>query len=93
MRSGRVNPNAEKAIARHEVHLKLPELLAACRRFLKPTGRFYMVHRLNREKEVLLMLEKFRFRVRYRKSTLGQDHKNLLLIEAELQNADNEEPI
>ncbi len=29
---GRLNPNQQKAIARHEVGLKLPELVKACRR-------------------------------------------------------------
>jgi len=50
---GRLNPNLQKAAARHEIFLTLHEVLAAARRFLKPGGRLYLSHLESRKSEVL----------------------------------------
>jgi tRNA1Val (adenine37-N6)-methyltransferase len=50
---GRLNPNLQKAVARHEIALTLAEVLAAARRFLKPGGRFYLSHLESRQAEIL----------------------------------------
>src|SRR6185436_475233 len=50
---GRLNPNLQKAAARHEVFLKLEEALAAAQRFLKPGGRLYLCHLESRKDEIL----------------------------------------
>lgn len=42
--SGRINPNTERAAARHEIHLNLHELLQITRRFLKTGGRFAVIY-------------------------------------------------
>lgn len=39
-RSGRLNPNSERAIARHEIHLNLEQLLSTVRRILCTGGCF-----------------------------------------------------
>jgi tRNA1(Val) A37 N6-methylase TrmN6 len=41
---GRLNPNMQKAAARHEVFLTLEEVLAAAGLLLKPGGRLYLSH-------------------------------------------------
>jgi len=61
---GRLNPNLQKAAARHEVSLTLVELLAAARRFLKPGGRFYFSHLESRKSEILVNLERAGFLIR-----------------------------
>lgn len=38
--SGRLNPNPQRAIARHEIHLNLEQLLTSVRRILRTGGRF-----------------------------------------------------
>lgn len=38
--SGRLNPNRQRAIARHEIHLNLEQLLTSVRRILRTGGRF-----------------------------------------------------
>ena len=58
---GRLNPNLQKAAARHEVFLKLEEVLAAARRFLKPGGRLYLSHLESRQSEILENLERTGF--------------------------------
>jgi len=50
---GRLNPNLQRAAARHEVFLKLEDVLAAARRFLKPGGRLYLSHLESRKTEIL----------------------------------------
>lgn len=42
--SGRLNPNAERAYARHEIHLNLNELIQVSRRFLRTGGHFAVIY-------------------------------------------------
>lgn len=41
---GRVNPNRQKALARHEISLDLGTLMSCSRRLLRHRGRFYIVY-------------------------------------------------
>lgn len=50
---GRLNPDPEKAVARHEIHLSLAELASAARRFLSEDGRCFLVHLAGRERDAL----------------------------------------
>lgn len=50
---GRINPNLQRAIARHEVMLTLDQLLAATTRILTPHGRFMIVFPMERLHEVV----------------------------------------
>jgi tRNA1Val (adenine37-N6)-methyltransferase len=51
--AGRLNPNRQKAIARHEMKLNLPDLLQAARRMLRTAGKFYIVYTVERLIELL----------------------------------------
>jgi tRNA1Val (adenine37-N6)-methyltransferase len=42
--SGRLNPNPQRAIARHEIHLNLEQLLSSVRRILRTGGRFATIY-------------------------------------------------
>ena len=42
--SGRINPNLQRAIARHEIHLNLSQLLKTVRRVLRTGGRFATIY-------------------------------------------------
>lgn len=61
--SGRLNPNWQRAIARHELLLTLTELVASAWRCLKPGGRFYLVHRADRQKEIEALMLRHRMAV------------------------------
>jgi len=50
--AGRLNPDPEKAAARHELSLDLADLFAAARRFLAPGGRFDLIHLWERRADV-----------------------------------------
>lgn len=45
--SGRMNSNTQKALARHEIGIRLPELLSVVKSFLKKGGRFYLIYPVN----------------------------------------------
>ncbi|MDY0222169.1 MAG: methyltransferase [Desulfobacterium sp.] len=50
---GRINPDSQRAIARHEVMLTLDQLLAAATRILTPHGRFMIIFPMERLHEVV----------------------------------------
>ena len=56
--TGRVCPEPERAIARHEIQVTLPELLAAARRILRTGGRFAMIYIADRLVEVLMQMSR-----------------------------------
>ena len=53
---GGVNPTDEEAIARHEVHLPLSDLVRASRRLLRPRGRLAVVYPTPRLPELFVAL-------------------------------------
>jgi tRNA1(Val) A37 N6-methylase TrmN6 len=79
---GRINPNSQRAVARHEIELTFPELAAACRRFLKPGGRFDFVHLAERETDITANLKICKFRILSKQYIGGTGSKTLFLAEA-----------
>ncbi len=53
---GLTNPEAPKAIARHELQCTLEDLVRVTEQLLKPGGHFYMVHRPFRLAEIMVTL-------------------------------------
>jgi tRNA1Val (adenine37-N6)-methyltransferase len=51
--SGRMNPGAERAVARHEIHLCLKDLMQVCRGVLKTGGRFAVIYPVERLVDLL----------------------------------------
>lgn len=56
--SGLINPEEGKAIARHEIKLKLPELVSAADYLLKPKGRFFFIYLPERLSEIFESLRR-----------------------------------
>ena len=54
------NPEAPKAIARHEILCTLEDVAAQAAKVLKPGGNFYMVHRPFRLAEIMVVLREYR---------------------------------
>ena len=79
---GRINPNRQKAWARHEIQLTFPQLIKACQQFLQPKGRFCFVHLAARESHVLANLKDHGFLVRRKQYSQAKGRKPLLLVEA-----------
>jgi len=75
---GKLNTNRQKSIARHEITLTLPELLATCRKILPSQGRLHLAHLRLREAEIRRELKAHGFLRIERRAVVG----DLLLLEA-----------
>lgn len=82
--SGRLNPNPEKAIARHELTLTLEQLLQACQHLLTPGGLLAMVYHPSRLAELCARLEAAHLRPRRLRlvHSIAPADASLVLIEA-----------
>lgn len=83
-RSGRINPDPERAIARHEILASLNDLLSAALRLMKPKGRIAMVYPAARLADLMVRLRSFglepkRIRMLY---PGPQEEAKLVFIEA-----------
>lgn len=54
--SGRINPNRQRAIARHEIKTTLYDVVETARRMLKLSGRFVMVYPAERMTDILTQM-------------------------------------
>lgn len=54
------NLDAPKAIARHEIHCTLEDVISQAAKLLKPGGHFYMVHRPFRLAEMISLMTQYR---------------------------------
>lgn len=57
---GLQNPDAPKAIARHEVLCTLEDVVSKTAKLLKPGGHFYMVHRPFRLAEIITLMSAYK---------------------------------
>lgn len=81
---GLVNPNKEKAIARHELLCSLEDVIRESSKILKTNGRFYMVHRPFRLAEIIVTMEKYKLEPKHMCFVHPYINKepNMVLIEA-----------
>lgn len=83
-RTGLISQEEEKAVARHEINLNLPELVSAADRLLKAKGRFFLVYHPERLAELVETLRKERMevkRLRFVHSSVSSTAK-MVLVEA-----------
>ena len=78
------NPEAPKAIARHEVLCTLEELVRETSRLLRPGGRFYLIHRPFRLVEIFQTLTAYKLEPKRMKLVYPFVDKepNMVMIEA-----------
>ena len=86
-KSGRINPDFSKAIARHELAVSLDDIVAAGKTLLKPGGRLALIYPANRLTEILERmriqeLEPKRLQIIFPDSA---SHAKLAMIEGRLQ--------
>jgi len=55
-----VNKNDYLSIARHEIKINLEDILSLVSQFLKENGTFYLIHRLTRLDEILIIAAKYK---------------------------------
>jgi tRNA1(Val) A37 N6-methylase TrmN6 len=96
--TGLLNPADTKAISRHELLIKLDELVYSASKLLKDGGKFFMIHRPERLKDIIISLDNNKFapkRIKFVHSRV-HDKPAMLLIEAAKSGGDFlkiEEPI
>jgi tRNA1Val (adenine37-N6)-methyltransferase len=84
MGSGRVNPQEEKALARHEINATLEDVLRAAHHLLKNKGRFCSIYPASRTADLFQGLRRFHLepkRVQFVHSR-SQEDARLVLMEA-----------
>lgn len=81
---GLQNPDAPKAIARHEILCTLEDVIAQAAKVLKPGGNFFMVHRPFRLAEILVLLHQYKLEPKRMQLVYPYVDKepNMVLIEA-----------
>ena len=80
--SGRVNPQEEKALARHEINATLEDVLRAAHHLLKNKGRFYSIFPASRTADLFQGLRRFHLepkRVQFIHSRSGEDARLVLM--------------
>lgn len=82
--SGRINPDLEKAIARHEIRISLPEVIEIASRMLSISGRFITIYPAERMTDILMQMRESGLEPKYiRMIHSKQDTPaKLVLIEA-----------
>ena len=80
---GLTNPDAPKAIARHEILCTFDDIAAMAARLLKPGGHFFLVHRPFRLAELIVTLSKYKLEPKRMKLVYPYVDKepNMVLIE------------
>lgn len=81
---GLTNPEAPKAIARHELLCTLEDVIRVSSRLLKPGGNFFMVHRPFRLVDIFVLLRQYRLEPKRMKLVypFADKEPNMVLIEA-----------
>ena len=54
--AGRINPNRQRAIAKHEIKATLSDLMAAARRILRSGGKFISIYTADRMTELIVLM-------------------------------------
>lgn len=72
--TGLISPGEERAVARHELKLKLPELVRAAHSLLRSKGRFFLIHHPERLAELAGTLREKKMEVK----RLRFVHSNIL---------------
>ena len=62
--SSKINNNSVKAIARHEILIKLEDIVALAYKYLRDKGKLYIVYRPDRLMELLKLFDKYKFGIK-----------------------------
>ena len=82
--SSRINDNNVKAIARHEILIKLEYIVSLAYKFLRDKGKLYIVYRPDRLMELLKLFDKYKFGVKKLQCCYNNSDSlsSMILIEA-----------
>lgn len=79
--SGRINPEAERAVARHEIKASLLDVVSVAESLLKPSGRFVVVYPAGRVIDLMVNMRTFKLEPkRLRLIHAKQDSEAILAV-------------
>ena len=82
--SSKINDNSVKAIARHEILIKLEDIVSLAYKYLRDKGKIYIVYRPDRLMELLKLFDKYKFGVKKLQCCYNNSDSlsSMILIEA-----------
>lgn len=82
--SSKINDNNVKAIARHEILIKLEDIVSLAYKYLRDKGKLYIVYRPDRLMELLKLFDKYKFGVKKLQCCYNNSDSlsSMILIEA-----------
>lgn len=82
--SSKINDNSVKAIARHEILIKLEDIVSLAYKYLRDKGKLYIVYRPDRLMELLKLFDKYKFGVKKLQCCYNNSDSlsSMILIEA-----------
>ncbi|MEJ2656508.1 MAG: tRNA1(Val) (adenine(37)-N6)-methyltransferase [Desulfobacterales bacterium] len=79
-RSGRINPDQQRAIARHEIKTTLHDVIKTTRSMLRNSGRFVIVYSAERITDILSQMRKFEIEPKWIRTIHSGKNTNAKLI-------------
>ena len=82
--SSKINDNSVKSIARHEILIKLEDIVYLAYKYLRDKGKLYIVYRPDRLMELLKLFDKYKFGVKKLQCCYNNSDSlsSMILIEA-----------
>ena len=82
--SSKTNDNSVKAIARHEILIKLEDIVSLAYKYLRDKGKLYIVYRPDRLMELLKLFDKYKFGIKKLQCCYNNSDSlsSMILIEA-----------
>ena len=78
--SGRINPNHQRAVARHELKANLQDVTASTRRILKTSGRFVTIYSAERAADMLWQMRTDSLEPKYIRTIHSNAHSEAKLV-------------
>ncbi len=81
--SGRINPDRQRAIARHEIKINLHDVIETVRRTLRTAGRFITIYPAERLTDMLIQMRSARIEPKFIRTihARGDSEAKLILVE------------
>ena len=82
--TSKINDNSVKAIARHEILIKLEDIVSLAYKYLRDKGKLYIVYRPDRLMELLKLFDKYKFGIKKLQCCYNNSDSlsSIILIEA-----------
>ncbi len=83
LESGRISPDGERAVARHEVRGSLSDVTSVAEKLLRPSGRLVVIYPAERTVDLLVRMRAFRLEPKRIRLVHSRQHSHAELILAE----------